>query len=86
MSYCIQLQQTPFKICLEDRIFIPSIDWGWIKWWLFQNETKKITTAVTKNVMGTLNLNLRLFSLNPFYNFIFILWDMEKKNHKINQN
>ena len=47
---------------------------------------QKITTAVTKNVTGTINLNLRLFFLNPFYSIITILWDMVEKGHKIKQN
>lgn len=46
---------------------------------------RKVLLQLQKNVTGTLNLNLRLFSLDPFYNVIFILWDMEKKSHKIKQ-
>jgi len=47
---------------------------------------RKLLLQLQKNVTDTLNLTLKLFFFNPIYNFIFILWDMGKRSHKIKQN
>lgn len=75
-SLAVNTVESPFNICLGVSIFIPLSKKN-IKWGLCHSHTEKYCCSY-KIIAFTLNLNLIMFFLSPFYIQIsvFILWDI----------